>query len=89
MPPNPWLLLKYDELTKEQLKHLRSVLIKREVALGVAMKGLQDAIKQLSESLDQNGKPTFVRDDFRGAKRNKPRPRPFSIPKKVGRKKKK
>jgi hypothetical protein len=61
MPPNPWKLLKTDELTEEQLKKLRKKLRAREHNLRLAMNAVEQALALLSRSLDQDGQSRYAK----------------------------
>jgi hypothetical protein len=53
MPPNPWKLLRTDELTDEQRRKLWKKLKEREHNLKLAMDAVEQALLLLSRSLDQ------------------------------------
>lgn len=55
MPPDPWKLLRTDELTDEQAVSLQKKLLRRENQLAAAMAKLEDALHLLSSALDQEG----------------------------------
>jgi hypothetical protein len=61
MPPNPWKLLRTDELTDEQRKKLLKKLKAREQDLKLAMDAVEKALALLSRSLDQDGQSKYVR----------------------------
>jgi len=61
MPPNPWKLLRTDELTDEQRRELRKKLKVREHNLKLAMDAVEKALSLLSRSLDQDGQSKYVR----------------------------
>ena len=61
MPPNPWKLLRTDELTDEQRKKLWKKLKAREQDLKLAMDAVEKALSLLSRSLDQDGQSKYVR----------------------------
>jgi hypothetical protein len=61
MPPNPWKLLKTDELTEEQRKKLRKTLRAREHNLRLAMDAVEQALALLSRSLDQDGQSRYAK----------------------------
>jgi hypothetical protein len=54
MPPNPWKLLKTDELTADQKRDLKAKLAARQQNLKKAMDAIEQAILLLSRSLDQD-----------------------------------
>jgi uncharacterized protein YukE len=55
MPPNPWRLLKLDELTAAQKRDLRRKLTQRQQKLKQAVDAIENALKTLSRSLSQSG----------------------------------
>jgi ABC-type transporter Mla subunit MlaD len=55
MPPDPWKLLRTDELTDDQAISLEKKLRKRQTQLDAAMAQLEAALHQLSSALDQEG----------------------------------
>jgi hypothetical protein len=59
MPPNPWKVLKTDELTAEQKRDLRDKLAKRQNNLKRAMDAIEQALLLLSRSLDQDGESKY------------------------------
>jgi hypothetical protein len=61
MPPNPWKLLRTNELTDEQRRELRKKLRVREHNLRLAMDAVEKALALLSRSLDQNGQSTYAK----------------------------
>jgi hypothetical protein len=61
MPPNPWKLLRTDELTDEQRKKLWKKLKVREQNLKAAMDAVEKALALLSRSLDQDGQSKYAR----------------------------
>jgi hypothetical protein len=61
MPPNPWKLLRTDELTDDQRKKLWKKLKAREQDLKLAMDAVEKALALLSRSLDQDGQSKYVR----------------------------
>jgi N-methylhydantoinase B/oxoprolinase/acetone carboxylase alpha subunit len=56
MPPDPWKLLRTDELTDEQATSLEKKLRKRQSQLQAAMAALEEALHQLSSAIDQEGR---------------------------------
>lgn len=61
MPPDPWKLLRTDELTDEQRKKLWKKLKVREQNLKLAMDAVEKALSLLSKSLDQEGQAKYAR----------------------------
>jgi len=61
MPPNPWKLLKTEELTAEQRRDLTTALNKRKANLKRAMDNIEKALVLLSKSLDQDSSPKYAR----------------------------
>ena len=61
MPPNPWKLLKFKDLTDAQRRDLDKALTKRQLDLQKAMDAIETALKLLSSSLDQNGKSKYAK----------------------------
>ena len=61
MPPNPWTLIKFDELNCQQRSDLRAKFRKRKDNLTKAMNALEQAITLLSRSLDEDGKAKYSR----------------------------
>lgn len=59
MPPDPWKLLRLNELTEEQQRKLKTVLQKRQDALETALKQVEQAMVTLSRSLDEGSQPTY------------------------------
>jgi hypothetical protein len=59
MPPNPWKVLKTDELTAAQKRDLRDKLAKRQNNLKRAMDAIEQALLLLSKSLDQAGESKY------------------------------
>jgi hypothetical protein len=55
MPPDPWKLLRTDELTDEQAISLERKLRTRQNQLGAAMAKLEEALHMLSSALSQSG----------------------------------
>jgi hypothetical protein len=55
MPPDPWKLLRTDELTDDQAISLEKKLLKRQNKLAAAMAKLEQALHLLSSALDQEG----------------------------------
>lgn len=55
MPPDPWKLLRTDELTDDQASYLETKLRKRQNELQAAMDKLEEALSLLSSALDQEG----------------------------------
>jgi hypothetical protein len=55
MPPDPWKLLRTDELTEEQAVALEKKLRKRQTQLQAAMTQLEAALHLLSSAIDQGG----------------------------------
>jgi hypothetical protein len=55
MPPNPWKLLKLDELTPAQKRDLRRNLQQRQQKLKQAFDAIENALKALSSSLSESG----------------------------------
>jgi hypothetical protein len=62
MPPNPWKLLKTAELTAQQKRELNTKLLKRHKNLKDALDNLEEAIKVVSKSLDQQGNSKYTVD---------------------------
>jgi len=62
MPPNPWKLLKTNELTAQQKRELNARLLKRHRNLKSALDTLEEAIKAVSKSLDQQGNSKYTVD---------------------------
>jgi hypothetical protein len=56
MPPDPWKLLRTDELTDDQAISLEKKLRKRQTQLDAAMAQLEAALHQLSSAIDQEGR---------------------------------
>jgi|SwirhirootsSR3_FD_contig_31_15738985_length_356_multi_3_in_0_out_0_2 hypothetical protein len=71
MPPNPWKLLRTDELTEEQARDLQRKLTERKDKLQVAFDSLETALEMLSASLDQDGKSKYARKIKRKKKKTK------------------
>jgi hypothetical protein len=65
MPPNPWKLLRTDELSDEQLRTLWKKLKVRENNLKLAMDAVEQALLLLSKSLDQGGQSKYVKKIMR------------------------
>jgi hypothetical protein len=61
MPPNPWKLLKFKELTNAQRRELNKALTKRQLQLKRAMDAIEAALKQLSRALDQEDKSKYAK----------------------------
>jgi hypothetical protein len=61
MPPNPWKLLKTDELTPEQRRSLLKKLKEREHNLKLAMDAVEKAVVLLSRTLDQDSQSKYVK----------------------------
>ena len=59
MPPNPWKLLKTEELTAQQRRDLTTALNKRKANLKKAMDKIENALVLLSKSLDQDSTPKY------------------------------
>jgi len=69
MPPNPWKLLRTDELTDEQRRELRKKLKVREHNLKLAMDAVEKALALLSRSLDQDGQSRYAKKIIRKKKK--------------------
>jgi len=61
MPPNPWKLLRTDELTDDERRKLWKKLKERENNLKLAMDAVEQALVLLSRSLDQDGQSKYVK----------------------------
>jgi len=71
MPPDPWKLIRLDELTPEQQRKLRAKLEQRQTALANALQAVEDALVQLSESLSETGVSKFTKKTLRRLGRKK------------------
>jgi hypothetical protein len=61
MPPNPWKLLRTDDLTPEQKRKYAKQLRQRQQNLKQAMDAVEQALVLLSRSLDQDGLSKYAR----------------------------
>jgi hypothetical protein len=61
MPPNPWKLLRTDELTPEQRRSLLKKLKEREHNLKLAMDAVEKAVVLLSRTLDQDSQSKYAK----------------------------
>jgi hypothetical protein len=71
MPPDPWKLIKLDELTPEQQQNLRAKLEQRQTALANALQAVEDALIQLSQSLSQTSVSRYKKRTLRRLGRKK------------------
>lgn len=71
MPPDPWKLLRTDELTPQQVVKLKKQLQERQNNLQAAMDAVEQALLLLSRSLDQDGLSKYARKIRRKKKKKK------------------
>jgi hypothetical protein len=71
MPPDPWKLLKTDDLTREQLRDLKKKLQEREDNLSAALEAVEQALVLVSRALSQSGISKYKRKVKRTLKRRK------------------
>jgi hypothetical protein len=68
MPPNPWKLLRTEELTTEQRRDLQKKLVQRKQNLAQAMKAVEQALQLLSRALDQDSQSRYSKKIVRKRK---------------------